>query len=103
MWDWDPAVDSTIPVEVSGLASGVTSIAAGANHTCAVASGGVKCWGDNAVGQLGNGTQTGSPAPVDVVGLASGVTTITSDAIGSTFEPGPMSGVPAARSRPRAL
>lgn len=65
------AVESHVPVDVTGLTSGVKAITAGGYHTCAVlAIGKVKCWGLNDVGQLGGGVTGGQSAmPVEVVGL----------------------------------
>ena len=54
----------------------MTAVAKGTTHTCAVtAAGGVRCWGSNDWGELGNGTNTPSLLPTDVPGLT-GVTAI---------------------------
>jgi len=70
--------DSLTPVNVSGLASGVAVIMAGSNYTCAFTTGGgVKCWGWNIHGQLGDNSINDCLTPVNVFGLASGVVAIT--------------------------
>ncbi|MBN2084619.1 MAG: hypothetical protein JW748_05290 [Anaerolineales bacterium] len=63
--------ERAVPVDVTGLAAGADSIAAGGSHTCAIVSGGqLKCWGWNAYGQLGDSTPTDRNTPVDVRWLA---------------------------------
>ncbi|MFH1436616.1 MAG: DUF4215 domain-containing protein, partial [Pseudomonadota bacterium] len=57
--------DSSTPVHVSGLSSGVTAIAAGGSHACALlGTGGVKCWGSNMSGQIGDGSPHSRTRPV---------------------------------------
>jgi alpha-tubulin suppressor-like RCC1 family protein len=77
---------SAAPVAVSGL-SNVAAVAAGGNHSMAVleGSGKVMAWGENSVGELGDGSSTGpelcgsttpcAKTPVQVSGL-SGATAI---------------------------
>ena len=66
------------PIDVPGLAIGVASIAVGDFHKCALSiAGGVKCWGVNSSGQLGDNSTTQRTSPVDVFGLSSGVQALT--------------------------
>ena len=70
---------STIPVNVIGLDGvDVAQIGAGYHHTCVLTeTGGVKCWGYNDYGQLGDKTNSHKRVPVDVIGLDSNVIQIT--------------------------
>ena len=65
-----PANDKYTPVPVSGL-TGVAAIAAGGYHSMALKDDGtVWAWGNNAYGQLGDGTYANKSTPVQVLGLA---------------------------------
>jgi alpha-tubulin suppressor-like RCC1 family protein len=55
------------PVAVYGLGSHIKSVKAGGYHACALTTaGGVRCWGLNDEGQLGNNSTTSSLKPVVV-------------------------------------
>lgn len=64
-----------IAVDASGPLAGkrVTAIAAGADHSCAVAGGKVYCWGAGGKGQLGDGARVDRTRPVAVAGLPDAV------------------------------
>lgn len=62
--------DSTKPVPVAGLDSGVVAVSAGLFHTCALRTdGSVVCWGKNDTGGLGDGTTADRRSPVATMGL----------------------------------
>lgn len=67
----------SIPVDVSGIASGASQVSAGLNYTCAVINGAASCWGFDNVGKLGNGPLAGSTnVPTSVVGLTGTVVAV---------------------------
>jgi alpha-tubulin suppressor-like RCC1 family protein len=77
-------IDSSTPIDVSGLPNGVAAISSGSLNTCALTTaGGVKCWGDDTFGQLeargdaetciGGEPHSCSTTPLDMAGLTSGV------------------------------
>jgi alpha-tubulin suppressor-like RCC1 family protein len=67
------------PASVSGMTTAV-SVSAGGAHSCAVLnSGGIRCWGLNTNGQLGNSSQTSTSAPA-AQALTSSVATVSAGA-----------------------
>ena len=73
-----PGIESDMPVPVAGITD-ATAIGVGEESACAVLSDGkVQCWGQNAEGELGDGTFTGPETcafacrrtPVTVSGLS---------------------------------
>jgi alpha-tubulin suppressor-like RCC1 family protein len=69
--------------------TGATQISNGGFHACAVLkSGAAACWGDNSVGELGDGTLSASSVPVAVSGvtgatmISAAVTSATNDSTG---------------------
>ncbi len=65
--------DRTSPIQVTGpggigVVGDASAGAVGAEHSCAIRSGGTTwCWGENADGQLGDGTTTDAAAPIQVL------------------------------------
>jgi alpha-tubulin suppressor-like RCC1 family protein len=72
-------VDSSVPVGVHGLSEGVSAIAAGGQHACALMqTGAVECWGANYYGELGSGSTEPdeSSLPVQVLNLPEAATAV---------------------------
>jgi alpha-tubulin suppressor-like RCC1 family protein len=58
------------PIDVSGLPTNVLGVYVGGYHSCVVTStGDALCWGENQVGQLGDGTTVDRATPATVSGL----------------------------------
>lgn len=76
--------DRSTPAKVASLDGVVARMKIAGGYSCAVTnSGGLKCWGRNQGGQLGDGTLEPRTTPVDVVGLGGGVVDV---AVGGPIE-----------------
>ncbi len=68
--DQSGATTTAQPLDVAGLPANVVAVSVGGYHSCVVTSAGQAwCWGENQVGQLGDGTTVDRPAPAPVSGL----------------------------------
>jgi alpha-tubulin suppressor-like RCC1 family protein len=68
-----PLVVAPAPAAPVGIAY---ALASGDYHVCALTTSGVKCWGNNGSGDLGNGTTARAATPVAVIGLAGAATAL---------------------------
>lgn len=64
-----PCSRKAVPVTCQGSALTASRLAVGGDHACAVTTTGIKCWGRNLSGELGNGATANSACPVSVIGL----------------------------------
>lgn len=70
------------PQLVPGMEKGVTAVAAGDDHTCAIKESALYCWGRSDRGQVGNGTAGTVSTDIDkpILIFASGVTAVSAGA-----------------------
>ncbi|MFN8445354.1 MAG: choice-of-anchor Q domain-containing protein [Caldilineaceae bacterium] len=70
-------ISRATPTDVLGINNSAINLALGESHSCiALHDGGIRCWGYNGVGQLGDGTLTNRLSPVNVAGLQGGVANV---------------------------
>lgn len=71
MWAFfEEGIDMNYPVQIDSLTN-ILTVAATSSHTLAVTKDGyVYAWGDNYIGQLGDGTRQERNTPVRVEGLS---------------------------------
>ena len=68
-----------VPQSVTQLASGNLQVSAGGYHTCVLSpTSGLKCFGSNTMGQLGNASFDNGYTAIDVVGQTSGIQKVSS-------------------------
>ncbi len=76
------AASVVLPTIVAGVRGTPVDIAAGGSHTCArTMNGELWCWGDNGMGQVGDGTSGNTrPAPTLVFAVGASVTSVATGA-----------------------
>ena len=76
---WDGSANTQGAPAGTWMSADVTAISMGGDHLCVLTSGGIaQCWGDNPLGQLGDGTYDERPrsTPLPCVGLPPGLAEI---------------------------
>jgi alpha-tubulin suppressor-like RCC1 family protein len=71
----------TVHVDAQTPLTGASDVVAGVFHSCAIADGGVLCWGNNWYGQLGTGSLDHESYAVSVLAPGSGITELTAGAM----------------------
>ena len=72
-----PLADLNEPGSQEGSIFTDTTLSSGGEHTCTILDdGSVSCWGNNSVGQLGDGTTTDSNIPTQTASLGIGRTAV---------------------------
>jgi alpha-tubulin suppressor-like RCC1 family protein len=62
--------DRSTPVNVAGVTDAVALAVANSSHSCTrVAAGGIRCWGYNRSGMVGDGSSINRTTPVAIAGL----------------------------------
>ena len=80
-WDSGDWLYNPYPGQVTSVGTGVRALAVGSDHSCVITSGGgVRCWGENYYGQLGDGTTNNRLLSAPVSGLESGVAALSAAA-----------------------
>lgn len=74
----DDSSASALP-EISSIGTGGQN-----SHHCVIINGGLYCWGHNAYGQIGNGTNTNRSTPTQIFAAGSGITTLSTGSLSNT-------------------
>lgn len=71
-------------VTPTGMDTGITSIGGGHEHTCAIKTGKLYCWGSNSVGNVGDGSTAKRTVPTMVLGMESNVEKVAREGFNSS-------------------
>ena len=75
------AVGLVLFCSATAQATAVSAVSAGDLHTCAVANGGVQCWGNNSLGERGDSSAAISPIPLQTIAAGSNATEVSAGSL----------------------